>query len=76
MEFGDASKKEAPPAPPRNKDTKKFEDADCFDAPRDGEQWLIAKRIGDRHCQKIQHSTLHSSLLMEEGGTHVRQKHN
>ena len=51
---------------------EKFEDADCFDAPRDGERRLIAKRIGDRHRQKIQRGMLLSSLLMEEGGVHTR----
>ena len=75
MEFGDASDEEAPSAPPRNKGSnKKFEDADCFNAPRDGERWLIVKRIDHRHHQKIWRGMLHSLPVMEEGGTHMHHR--
>ena len=55
---------------------KKYANADCWDAPRDGKQWLIETRFGECHCQKVRHGTLHSSSLMELGSAHACHRHN
>ena len=74
MEFGDDS--DEPCTSKEQGSIEKYMDADCCDAPREGEGWLIVKRISHCHHQKIWHGILHSSPLMEEGGMHMCHGHN
>ena len=77
MEFGDTSDEEAPPPPPKNIDLLKNMQMQIV-AMLQGMENDSSLRQGlvTAIAQNVWHGMLHSSLLMELGGMHARNRHN